>query len=550
MNLKIFLTSCAVLISLLGKAQSTCHAAFTYTVGTGGQVTFADSSSGTNANTSYSWGFGDSQWSGQQNPGTITYAYNGTYNVSLWIMDSVANCNDSYSAQVTVNTAAPCNLQAAFTYTVDTSGYVHFTNTTANANIYTNYFWQLQGVHDSVGNNSAFTIHYIYNGSYIVNVSANNSNGVCSSYFSDTIVVTTGITCNLVPSFTTSAGSNGLVNFSNTSTGMAPGSLTYWDFGYGANSYQANPSYTFQYNGNYVVTMNISDSTGFCSGSLLDTVRVTNASPCPFVQAAFADSIGNNGYVFFQNNSTGIDTGSYFIWDQGDGNSFIDTSVTHSHTYNVNGTYIVSLTVANRHNPCLSAAFTDTIVITNSNNCIPTVSFSMVKDTANPGVWSAVANYSSNVVNAIWYWGDGTSDAGYSPTHNYASAGMYNICVLVMSACNDSAMACQNDSLYRNSSMISVSVINTNGVGIADHSSPDHAINLFPNPTRSGEFSITNIKASDVIRVTNIYGQEVNAEITKQNNSASARIETAGAYFVTINSKGRITTLKVIVSKE
>ena len=109
-------------------------------------------------------------------------------------------------------------------------------------------------------------------------------------------------------------------------------------------------------------------------------------------------------------------------------------------------------------------------------------------------------------------------------------------------------MACQNDSLYRNSSMISVSVINTNGVGIANHNAPDNAITLFPNPSANGEFSITNIKPGDAIHVTNIYGQEINADIKKHNGRALARIETAGAYFVNINSQGKITTLQIIVT--
>ncbi|MGZ3862639.1 MAG: PKD domain-containing protein [Bacteroidia bacterium] len=547
MKLKVLISCAALLLSLSGTAQSSCQAAFTYTIGSNGQVSFSDTTT-LPFPIDYSWNFGDGQSSNQQNP-VVTYAYNGTYNVSLSIADSSAGCNSYTTTPVVITNASPCNLQAAFTYTVDTSGYVHFTNTTANASAYTSYWWQFQGVHDSVGNNTNFTIHYLYNGSYIVNLGANNSNGVCSSYYTDTIVVTTGITCNLVPSFAHSYGTAGLVNFTNTSTGVAPGSLISWDFGYGAFSYLSNPSYTFQYNGTYNVTMSVSDSTGMCSLSVSDTVTVTNATPCPSVQAAFTYTVGTNGNVTFENHSTGLDSGSYFNYVFGDGTNWNDTAITFNYQYPSNGTYYVTMSVLNRHNPC-SASVYDTIIISNMSNCIPSVSFSMVKDTANPGVWSAVANYSSNVTGVIWYWGDGTSDAGYSPTHNYATAGMYNICVLVMSACNDSAMVCQNDSLYRNSSMISVSVINTNGVGIADHFAPDKSIALLPNPSATGEFSITNIKANDVIRITNIYGQEITAEIKKQNGSALVRIETAGAYFVNVNSNGKITTLKIIVSKE
>lgn len=548
MNFKTFLVSCAVLVSLFAKAQSSCNAGFTYTVSANGQVTFTDTSSGTSGNTIYNWSFGDGQWSGQQNPGTITYAYNGTYNVNLTIQDSAIGCYNGYNQTIAITNASPCNLQAAFTYTVDTSGYVHITNTTANASAYTSYWWQFQGTHDSVGISSSFTIHYTYNGSYRVDLNANNSNGVCSSNFTDTIVVTTSLNCNLVPSFTTSTGSGGLVNFTNTSTGIPAGATTYWDFGYGQSSTATNPSHTFSYNGTYTVTLYISDSTGLCSRNASNTVTVLNAIPCS-LQAGYTYTLGANGDVSFTSTSLGIDTSTRYSWNFGNGANMYDSTQYFTYTYPSNGTYYVTLTVYNNFSPC-SNSFTDTIVITNSANCIPSVTFSMVKDSVNPGVWSAVANYSSNVTNATWYWGDGTSDVGYSPTHNYASAGMYNICVLVLSACGDSAMACQNDSLYRNSSMISVSVINTNGVGIANHNAPDNAITLFPNPSANGEFSITNIKPGDAIHVTNIYGQEVNADIRKINGTAQVHIAMPGAYTIFINAQGKTTTLKVIIGKE
>ncbi len=75
-------------------------------------------------------------------------------------------------------------------------------------------------------------------------------------------------------------------------------------------------------------------------------------------------------------------------------------------------------------------------------------------------------------------------------------------------------------------------------------------IKVYPNPTVDGSFTITHVDYSDLLRVYNVFGQEVNAAITKQNNEARVQINTPGAYFVFINSRGKITNQKVIVGKE
>ncbi|MGZ3865288.1 MAG: T9SS type A sorting domain-containing protein [Bacteroidia bacterium] len=75
-------------------------------------------------------------------------------------------------------------------------------------------------------------------------------------------------------------------------------------------------------------------------------------------------------------------------------------------------------------------------------------------------------------------------------------------------------------------------------------------IKVFPNPSNDGNFVVSNIGYYDLVRVMNLYGQEVNAEIKKVNGTAQIHIATPGAYTVFVNSRGNTTTLKVIVSKE
>jgi hypothetical protein len=75
-------------------------------------------------------------------------------------------------------------------------------------------------------------------------------------------------------------------------------------------------------------------------------------------------------------------------------------------------------------------------------------------------------------------------------------------------------------------------------------------IKIFPNPSNDGNFVVSNVNGYDLVRVYNVYGQEVNASIKKENDYAKIHIDIPGAYFVYINSRGKTTTLKVIVGTE
>lgn len=87
------------------------------------------------------------------------------------------------------------------------------------------------------------------------------------------------------------------------------------------------------------------------------------------------------------------------------------------------------------------------------------------------------------------------------------------------------------------------------GTGIAYHN-PNVAISVYPNPSANGAFTINNVGQFDLVRVYNVFGQEVNAKITKFNSEAYVSVPAAGAYFVYINSRGKVTNLKVVAGKE
>ena len=118
------------------------------------------------------------------------------------------------------------------------------------------------------------------------------------------------------------------------------------------------------------------------------------------------------------------------------------------------------------------------------------VSYTLTANAA-PHTWDAFPIYSSNVVSAKWYWGDGTSTTGFYPSHTYSVAGRYNVCVTSFNACGDSVQYCQNDSVYRtdNSSMVYINVLHGQTTGISQISGLNSNISIYPNPN-NGSFVI------------------------------------------------------------
>jgi PKD repeat protein len=185
--------------------------------------------------------------------------------------------------------------------------------------------------------------------------------------FDDMCIKTDSVTsqpCNLVPSFTTVNGANGLVTFTNTSTSQTGTSAYNWKLGDSSTATAANPTHTYAANGTYNVTMYVSDGAATCSDSIVKQIVITNVlNPlnCS-LSANFSASNGTNGLVTFLNTTLGS-ANTTNNWSFGDGTT--STLSNPSHTYASNGTYSVSLIATD--SLCI-----DTIIKTVIINNIPT----------------------------------------------------------------------------------------------------------------------------------------------------------------------------------
>ncbi|HWY98588.1 MAG TPA: PKD domain-containing protein, partial [Bacteroidia bacterium] len=497
---------------------------------------------------------------------------NGTYNAMLEIYDS-SGCYDTTSVLITITNARACNIIAGFSYTIGSNGQVTFTNTSTGGGVYS---WNFGDGGTSATPSPIYV--YSYNGVYYCTLTATNDSG-CISNHSDSIVITNDSAniCNLTASFNYSTGSNGLVTYNSTPTGVTastvyywlPGDGTSWVYSGGVNS----GNHTYLKNGTYYAELYISDSIGGCSSTAYDTIVITNdsISTCA-LNPSYIDSMRANGQVIFYSTSTGITSNTVYSWDPGDGSGYTSGTgmTTYSHNYSYNGTYYATLhlydstlgcsnsissyltittdTAYNPYDTCLYANFADTVYYTDSLGHIDSVSFYSISDTlCNDSTLRAIKHSSHIPIVYSWDFGDGQKLSGVGidhNTHSYSKNGMYIVTLTI------------NHSGSKSKST-STRVINVSPASIATVNKPNAELKLFPNPN-NGTFkvAINGIEGNQnaELQITNLLGEVVyttsahstNGMIMQDVNLAGV---SAGTYFVRVITSDKVYNTKAIINR-
>jgi hypothetical protein len=176
----------------------------------------------------------------------------------------------------------------------------------------------------------------------------------------------------------------------------------------------------------------------------------------------------------------------------------------------------------------------------------PAINFTIVKDTVN-NTYQIYPQYPTLIDTVIWYWGDGTSSAGFQPAHTYNSAGTYNLCVVGFTYCGDSVSFCQNNFFNNPLNVIS------NVTGIVDERSVTVEPKIYPNPANNllyieaSNNSISGIEISDVLGnvVQCSRSLTINGKIEKDISYLKE-----GVYFVRIKTfNGNICIKKITVQR-
>ncbi len=399
------------------------------------------------ATDSVTWQFGDNTSSHVVNP-VHTYANAGNYNVCLIVKKNNNNTTAPCIRYIckTVVIQAPCTLVANFSWAATPTNplRIEFTNLSVPLSNTDSIKWTFG---DGATSSAVNPVH-IYNvpGTYTVCLRVQKltppGSAPCVREICKTIVVTAP--CNMVPNFTWAATpTNPLrIEFNNTSTNTAATDSIKWTFGDGTSSNQYNPVHIYTAPGTYTVCLKIiryyANTTTPCIREICKTVVVQ--APCNMVpDFTWTVTATNPLRIEFHNTSTNTLPTDSMRWTFGDGTT--SYAVNPIHTYTAPGTYTVCLKIiryyAGTTTPCIRD-ICKTIVV--QAPCTLVVNFTSQPDSAHP-LRIKFTNTSTpiNATDSVrWTFGDGSSVSGLqsdpnvaNPTHNYANAGTYTVCLRI-----------------------------------------------------------------------------------------------------------------------
>ncbi|MEO1585998.1 MAG: PKD domain-containing protein, partial [Bacteroidota bacterium] len=392
----------------------------------GESLTFTNTTTSERAIVDFTWIFGDGDSSNLTNP-SHTYLDTGMYVVQL-VATTVDGCEDTAASPITIRVTAPPT--AAFTAAPTAAcepASVAFLESSSGYFPIVDWAWDFG---DGVGDNGQIiTPHtYINDGIYAATLTVTDNRGCTGSSMRN-------ITVNPLPDVDFSAFRYGCaplpVAFTDLTTGSFPATDWEWDFGDGLTSTQQNPTHIYANDGNYTVTLTVTDTNG-CRRTLTRNNYIQLGRP----NAAFSSNAGITcppQTVNFNNLSLGDTTISY-AWDFGDG--VTSNLANPTHTYSTSDTFDVRLVVTNIFG-CTDTALDPQHVITydlpipsftvsDSQACVPENIIFTSTSTPSPS-GAALVSYQ-------WDFGTGTGTTTPTTSFLYTSDGTYTASLTVTDA--------------------------------------------------------------------------------------------------------------------
>ena len=395
------------------------------------------------------WSFGDGTPGSQLISPTHTYLLPGSYSVVHTIVrvtpNNVPVCTQVFTKIVTIT--QPCNLVANFSWTTAAANplIVYFQNLSVPLTATDSVTWIFGD--NSPNSHTVNAVHtYANAGTYnvclIVKKVTTAGAPPCVKYICKTVVVSAP--CNLIADFNwTVTQTNPLrIEFHNLSTPLSNTDSIRWTFGDGSTSTDINPVHTYNVAGTYVVCLRVKKitppGTAPCVREICKTIVVT--APCNMIpDFTWAATPNNPLKIEFHNTSSNTIATDSIRWTFGDGSS--SNQINPVHIYTAPGIYTVCLRIlrynAGTTQPCVREICKTVVVFA---ACTLVVNFTSQPDPTHP-LRIKFTNTSTpiNTTDSVrWTFGDGTSVSGLqsdpnvaNPTHDYANAGTYTVCLRV-----------------------------------------------------------------------------------------------------------------------
>jgi PKD repeat protein len=414
-------------------------------------VQFNDTSTGLHDH--WEWDFGDGNKSAEQKP-LYTYNKPGSYNVKLIISNASEEqatlVQDNY---ITVEPALiPVPLNPDFTGT-PRSGVtpltVQFNDTSTGP--HDQWEWDFGDGNTSAEQKPLYT--YNKPGSYNVKLIISNAGEEQATTTQDNYIIVNPapIAGELILDFsgTPRSGVGPLtVQFNDTSTGFVEPVTYLWDFGDGNSSTDQKPLYTYNHQGSYTVTLNVSQSVG-APASIAKNKYIT-VEPALIPVPLNPDFTGTprSGVtpLTVQFNDTSTGPHDHWEWEFGDGNKSAEQKPLY--TYNQPGSYTVKLIISNASGEQATTVQDNYITVEPAPiagelildfNGTPRSGISPLTVQFNDGSTGFV-----EPVTYLWDFGDGGTSTKQNPLYTYNQKGSYTVTLNVSQAIGAPASIAKN----------------------------------------------------------------------------------------------------------
>ena len=244
----------------------------------------------------------------------------------------------------------------------------------------------------------------------------------------------TNTTCNAGFTFAISGLS---VNFTAAITTVSTTNHQYWQFGDGTASSDISPVHVYASGGTYTVKHIFYKSENgalICIDSVEKKIELTTTATTCNLHAGFSferDPLHSNS-VKFTNHSTAANDIHAVKWSFGDGTYSTDFNT--SHVYANSGLYTVCL-VVQKDNTCQrdNCAQVQIQVTPPPTVCNLEANFTWYAETVqlNKIHFGNLSSHFEAHDSIWWSFGDGSYSTDGSPTHTYATAGTYNVCIRI-----------------------------------------------------------------------------------------------------------------------
>ena len=213
-----------------------------------------------------------------------------------------------------------------------------------------------------------------------------------------------------------------------------------WMFGDGQTGVGSTPSHTFSTEGNYTVTLIVTDTLGSTDQATLSIVTTnpseTNNPPSAIISAS--STVGTTPLTIEFDGSLSTDNdGSILshVWDFGDGNS--TSGATVNYTYMTAGTFNARLTVTD--NGGLTDTTTMPVILTEPSADTNILPVAVISSSSNRGYvplnvsFDAGQSYDpdGSIENYTWSFGDGTTASGVNVSRKFMQPAVYKITLKV-----------------------------------------------------------------------------------------------------------------------